>query len=128
MPAWTPRWQDVRFDHAAAARLVADATALAAQLASDAGVRGDLAGTVLPDWRGRRADRAEARLRALPDELDDLAAQLRTLATTVEEAAADARTEQDRREADRRRWHAERAAEEEAALATRARAAAGDGP
>lgn len=124
MPAWTPQWQDVRFDHAAAARLAAEASALAAQLTSDAGVRGDLAAAVLADWRGRRADRATPRLRGLPDELEERAADLRNLAATVEQASAEARAEQARREADRRRWHAERAAEQEAAREAQAREAA----
>lgn len=114
MPAWTPQWQDVRFDHAAAARLVAEADALAAQLTSDAGVRGDLAARVLADWAGRRAEQASPRLRSLPDELADLAGELRRLARSVEQAAAEARAEQARREESRRRWHAERAAEQAA--------------
>lgn len=121
MPGWSPQWGDVRFDHAAAARLVAEAQALARQLRVDADVRATVTTDALADWRGRRAEQAEPGLRRLPTELDRLAGELRRLAADVEVAAAEARAEQARREDDRRRWLDERAREEET------RAAVGSG-
>jgi len=112
MPDWTPRWDDVVFDHAAADRLAATARQVARSLDLDAQVRAGRVETVLSAWEGRLRDRAAPRLRAVPGELGDLADRLLRLAAEVEDAAAAAHADQRRREDDRARWRRERADEE----------------
>lgn len=112
MPGWTPRWDDVVFDHVAADRVIAVARSLARSLDLDAQVRSQRNRGVLDAWEGQMRDRAAPRLRAVPTELRELADRLVRLAADVEAAAADAHADQRHREAERVRWRRERDAED----------------
>ena len=89
MPDWTPRWDDVVVDHVAADRLASVARVVARSLDLDAEVRAQRTQAVLDAWEGRLRERAEPRLRAVPDELGELADRLLRLAADVEDAAAE---------------------------------------
>jgi uncharacterized protein YukE len=114
MPGWQPEWADVELDRvaASAAATACDAAADRARVAAN-----DLtaaAGPAVEDWTGgarRDFDDATARI---DGDLATTAAALDALADAIRDAAAAAGAEQQRREDERDRWRAERAAEEDA--------------
>lgn len=121
MPSWQPVWRDVRFDHAAAGETVEQLRAAARRLLAVQEDRAGLADAARLEWRGRFRvdfDRSHAQQRRW---VESLVARLLLQAARIEAAAAAATAEQARREADRRRWHDEAAAERAAEQADRPR-------
>src|SRR5262245_32535465 len=95
MPDWTPGWEDVEFDHAAAAT-AADACRRTANR-----VRSQWNDIVAPavapaqqDWTGRLADEFALDVTAVGDELLAVATELDTLAGQIETASVQAQAEQ----------------------------------
>lgn len=108
MPAWQPNWEDVRFDHAAAAE-AADACRRAATTADAAGEGISAAApSALQDWSGGLSDDFRRETPELGRELGDRREELNALAEQIAAAGAEARAEQLRRERARERWHDER--------------------
>lgn len=115
MPDWQPDWTDVAFDHAAATTAVEQCRASARAVD---GALGGLAGLPATDhWVGRYKDDWSDDQGPTRTDLQGTAADLRSLATAIEQAAAGARAEQTRREQDRDRWWDEVRAENEESTA-----------
>jgi hypothetical protein len=111
VPDWTPNWDDVAFDHGAAA------TAAAACRAAAIDADGVLDGLVLQrrpvteDWTGRYRDDFAGEEGVVRTELARARAELVRLATAIEGASEAAGVEQRRRVAARERWREEVRAE-----------------
>ena len=102
MPDWQPEWSDVAFDHAAASTAAEECRASARAL--DAALAG-LSGLPATDhWVGRFKDDWSADQNPTRTDLGGTRDDLRALARAIEQAAADARAEQTRREDERERW------------------------
>ncbi|HEX2851070.1 MAG TPA: WXG100 family type VII secretion target [Acidimicrobiales bacterium] len=112
MPSWQPNWTDVRFDHAAARAVVEELRRCARLLDDQTDHRLRLAAEATRAWRGPARDRFDGELARMKAQAADLAAALRSAARAIESAADDARLEQARRDADRRRWTEEHRREE----------------
>lgn len=116
MPDWQPNWEDVVFDHAAAQAAVSECRLSAGALDTGFTGFGQAVTALRTDgaWTGTyQADYDGAQGR-LSTDAAGTAADLRTLASAIESAAARAKAEQTRREQDRARWRREKAAEDEA--------------
>lgn len=109
MPDWEPNWSDVAFDHAAATTAVTECRSSARAID---GALGGLDGLPATDhWVGRYKDDWSEDQGPTRTDLQGTAADLRALATAIEEAAAAARAEQAHREGERERWREELRAE-----------------
>ena len=113
MPTWQPDWTDVTFDQAAASAAADECDAMAMRLRDAAAERHDLSIAARDGWRGRHREDFDQTVGHLSAQSDRLEQQLRRLAVAIRAAAAQARVEQAGREAQRHRWHQERAAEQE---------------
>lgn len=113
MPTWQPIWTDVRFDHAKAADAAFELRRCASLLERQTDQRMRLAATAQREWRGRARDQFDDELARISVRATWLAEGLRRLASSIDEAADDARLEQRRRESDRARWHDEQRREAE---------------
>lgn len=112
MPNWSPNWNDVRWNWAAA-NAAADALRRgAAQLDNTTGVRRVYAGNAQTEWRGLFRDQFDGDLGWMVNNALSLAAEMRAAADRIDRASDDARQEQSRRERDRERWRQEKADEE----------------
>jgi hypothetical protein len=115
MPNWTPNWQDVQFDQAAAQHYVDAATKLARDLETWLHDRVSHAKLAQAHWQGphrQRFDREFVKQQTIGGELVD---DLRRSAHSVQQAAHEAKSEQARRVSERERWRTEDAAERRAA-------------
>lgn len=111
MPDWTPNWENVRWDHAAA-----DAAAGALHRAADAveraaGERARAAVEAVTLWSGAHRRDFDQRLAGGLAAARALAVELREAAAAIGRASQLAREEQTRRERERERWERERDAE-----------------
>lgn len=120
MPNWNPNWQNVRWDHAAAAAAIVALNRAAAEVDRLAGERAGAALVVLGEWRGGHREDFNEQLQRAAAADRDLAADLRRAAGELARLGQQARTEQARRERERDEWRREceredrRAREEEA--------------
>jgi uncharacterized protein YukE len=114
VPNWQPNWDDVSFDHTAAANYAAACRRTSATINHVAHERNHLATAARVDWEGPTRDRFDSDLRRWTDQAGDLAARLVDVAWRVEAAADAARAEQAARSAARDRWWAEQQAEQQA--------------
>jgi len=127
-PDWQPRWDDVAFDHEAAAALVTalraadkastDAAHTRATYAEHASVvtphaRGAMgpwgmtAGGIFASWRGAQRERWETDYRTSLTDATAFHQRITALITTINRASAAATAEQGRRVAGRARWQAD---------------------
>jgi uncharacterized protein YukE len=107
-PAWTPRWDDVRFDQAAASA-AADASRRVADLLERVGHASlDAAGAAQVDWSGRAREEFDGAHTRWLQRCATEAEALRRSAAHLEAAADEARLQQTARERERARWHQER--------------------
>jgi uncharacterized protein YukE len=127
VPSWQPNWQDVRWNFATAdlAASELDRTADALEVTSSA--RSQVADVATVEWRGNNRLRFDQELLGILSTAWRLAGTYRDAAAHIRQASQRARDEQARRERDRARWRAEKAQEDAAARARRARAAAPSG-
>jgi hypothetical protein len=115
MPDWTPEWEDVEFDHAAAAEAAGACRRSATRVRSQ--WNDIVAPAVAPaqqDWTGRLAQEFTTDVWTIGGELLTVATQLDNLATQIETASAEARAEQLLRIEARSLWRAQRAQEDAA--------------
>lgn len=112
MPSWQPNWTDVRFDHDAARAAVDELRRCATLIDDQTDQRVRLAVSAQQSWRGNARDRFDDELARMRGQAAGLAESLRAAARAIEVAVDDARVEQARREADRRRWTDESAREQ----------------
>ncbi|HVM00795.1 MAG TPA: hypothetical protein VM324_16010 [Egibacteraceae bacterium] len=98
------------FDHAAAQAAAAQCQAVANRLVSARSRRGQLARLAAERWEGRYGEEFDREDAAVDTRTERLVVALRNLAGATGDAARAARAEQDRREAERARWHREKAA------------------
>jgi len=117
MPDWQPNWEDVVFDHAKASAAATECRLAAGSLLTVADGLVSADGSLASDaaWQGAYRDDYSGERPRVATELRDARTALVALANKIEAAAADATTEQRRREADRTRWRAERDSERELA-------------
>jgi uncharacterized protein YukE len=97
-------WSDVRFDHASAAAAAAALRSCADLLDAQTDRRVTLARTAQCEWRGRARTEFDDQLARMLREAAGLVAALRAAAGRLDAAAAEAVTEQRRREAARLEW------------------------
>ena len=107
-PGWSPNWQDVQFDHAKAAAAAAALRATAKALDKVSRRRAAEAKTLLGSWKGGFRRGWETNLLALQQEAGLLYTSLVQMATSIDNAAAAARTEQGKRVRAREQWKGER--------------------
>src|SRR5262245_8283383 len=113
MPDWTTEWEDVEFDHAAAAEAAAACRRTATRVRSQ--WNDGVAPAIAPaqqDWTGRLAQEFTTDVWTIGSELLTVATQLDDLAAQIEMASAQAQAEQLRRVEERARWRAEKALED----------------
>lgn len=110
MPGWQPSWHDVAFDHAAAADAAEQCRETARRIDEVLAALGAARPAVTASWAGRLVGEFEAEESAVAGDLELVRAEALALAASIDAAADDARAEQRRREADRDRWHEEKAA------------------
>jgi uncharacterized protein YukE len=92
---------DVRFDHAGAASLAASFRAAAATVDRQVDARATQASATRPGWEGATRDDFDTNHEVLLADGDAVADALRQVARLLDQASADARSEQRRREAAR---------------------------
>lgn len=110
MPGWQPNWHDVAFDHAAATDAAAACRETARRIADVLAAMGDARAAVTADWAGRLVGEFEGEEAAVAGDLELVRSEALALAQRIDAAADDARAEQRHREAERDRWHEEKAA------------------
>jgi len=129
LPSWSPRWDDVTFDHTAAAAVVTALRAVNQSITNAANQRVRYAeqvpveaprppgtigpypmvpGGILLGWRGPHRERWEPDYRSSLTKATALHQRINALITSINNASAAATTEQAKRVADRDRWQAER--------------------
>jgi hypothetical protein len=115
MPNWTPIWRDVTFNHAAANQYAATCRQSAATLRRVVDERSLAASSATIDWEGAHRTTFDRGIRSWGQQAERVIAQLRFIASQVDDAAAKALLLQNEREDGRRRWYAEDAMERQAA-------------
>lgn len=123
MPDWTPNWENVRWDHAAAEAAGGALRRAADEVDRAAGERARAAFAAVALWHGGHRREFDQRLAAWLVAARALAAELREAAAAIGRASQLAREEQVRRERDRERWERERDAERARERARREEAA-----
>lgn len=108
MPNWEPNWEDVRWDHAAAADAAAALERTALTLEHQAGQQRAAADRDAAEWRGEHRRTFDERLQRLLALSAQLADRCRGLGGRVRELDSQARAEQVRREREREDWERER--------------------
>jgi ElaB/YqjD/DUF883 family membrane-anchored ribosome-binding protein len=102
-----PNWQDVAWNHHAAAEAMGALRRAADELDRTLAEEARPAQEALGEWRGASRSSFERRRAALRDELSALAAACRQAVEQVRRADADAAAEQRRREWEREEWRRE---------------------
>ncbi len=115
MPAWTPNWEDVRFDHGAAHQYSNVCRLTSTELRRIAATRVHLAAEAVIGWEGPSRVRFDRDGEKWTAAAEQAAMQLESIAASVDAAAAAAHQMQAARLAQRDQWHAELAAEQQAA-------------
>lgn len=113
MPNWEPNWEDVRWDHVAAADAAAALERAALTLEHEAGQQRAAAARDAAEWRGEHRRTFDERLQRLLSAAAELAERCRGLSGRVRGLDAQARAEQARREREREDWEREREEERE---------------
>jgi hypothetical protein len=108
MPNWSPNWNDVRWNWAAADAAVAALHSAAGLLDATADERARVAREAQAEWRGLFRDRFDGELTGILDRGHALAAECRAAAGRVASASNRAREEQRHRERERARWRREK--------------------
>jgi uncharacterized protein YukE len=116
---WQPNWQDVRWDPRAAEAFIATLLATAAELESIIQDHRSAGATYFLSWQGEKSTMLQATLETSYQRLLGLATSYRDLAQRVRTQNDRAIDEQARRDQERRRWHAELAAEQQRAQTAR---------
>lgn len=111
MPCWTPNWDDVQFDHAAAHDYVDASRTLASLLREWLHLRADLAKRARKYWEGPHRDRFDRDFERIQRDASAIADQLTQSAHSVLRAGDEAHREQNRRLWQRAQWQAENARE-----------------
>jgi uncharacterized protein YukE len=111
MPDWTPNWENVRWDHAAADAAIGALRRAADELDRAAGERARAAVEAVALWNGAHRRTFDQRLAEWLVAARALAAELREAAAAIGRTGQLARDEQARRERERQRWEREREAE-----------------
>jgi uncharacterized protein YukE len=119
MPYWQPDWQDVRWNPSAAEAFIATLLATAAELERIVQDHRNAGAAYFLSWRGERSTTLQAALETRYQRLVGLATSYRDLAQRVRTQNDRAIDEQARRDQERRRWHAELAAEQQRAQTAR---------
>lgn len=102
-----PNWQDVCWNHGAADAAIGALNRVASELERLAGERVRMAHSLLAEWRGKRRNEFDQRMRQFDHEDATLAQDLRWAAQEVARLSEMAREEQARRERERAEWEAE---------------------
>lgn len=108
MPNWEPNWEDVRWDHAAAAAAAAALERTALTLEHQAGQQRAAADQGTAEWRGEHRRTFDERFQRQLSAAAQLAERCRGLSGRVRELDGQARAEQVRREREREDWERER--------------------
>ena len=117
MPNWQPNWQDVRWDFAAAERAASELDRATDELDRTSATRREAAQRATAQWFGLYRTQFDSLLAGTLSTAQFLAGLFRDAALRIRRASVQAWEEQQRREADRRRWRAEKAKEDAAAAA-----------
>ena len=115
MPYWQPNWQDVQWNGERAAAFAATLLATASQLELLVHDHRSAGATYFLKWHGENAATIQTALETSYQQMLGVATRYRDLAQRVLAQNDRALEEQARRERDRRRWHAEVAAEQQRA-------------
>lgn len=116
MPNWTPNWDNVRWDHSAAAEAARAFDDTAIFLEESAYRRRQVADEARAEWRGRYRDEFDVDLDTILRRAAELAAEFRAKATEIRRADQRSQEEQRRRELERERWRREKEQEEQQSL------------
>jgi uncharacterized protein YukE len=115
VPAWSPDWSDVVFDHQSAHDYAEACRRTGSELTRIRWQRDLLARSAVIEWEGASRTRFDHEITRWDRQAESLANQLVATARHVEAAAADAQQTQAHRELLRQQWLAEDAAERTAA-------------
>jgi hypothetical protein len=107
MPAWTPNWNDVRFDHHAAMHFAHTCRRAASMLDATMDTRVELAGSTAVEWAGAHRDSFDRNLIYERQLANAVVTDLVQSARSAEAASSAAMAAQRQREADRQRWQEE---------------------
>ncbi len=116
MPDWQPNWDDVEFDHGAAQAAITQCQLSAGALDTAFTGVSTAVSRLAADgaWTGAYQVEFDGARTTVSTDASGTADDLRRLATAIAIAATKATAEQTRRENDRDRWRAEKAAEDAA--------------
>jgi len=112
MPNWSPNWNDVRWNWAAADAAAAALHNAAGVLDATANERAGVASEAQAEWRGIFRDRFDAELAGMLSRGRALADECRAAAERVASASNRAANEQRHREHERERWRREKEEED----------------
>jgi hypothetical protein len=107
MPNWSPNWNDVRWDHAAANAAIAALNQAATALETGNIDRVKNANTAVKEWAGPHRKTFDEYIQRVLKEGGDLATAYRRAATDIANASRLATEEQNRRIRERQRWEDE---------------------
>jgi hypothetical protein len=114
MPNWSPNWNNVVWNRAAADEAASALRRAADRLDITASERSRVAQDATAEWRGKHRETFDGHLTQILGRARDLAGEFRGAASRICAASDRAREEQNRRERDRERWYRERDEEERA--------------